>query len=161
MAAAQEVDHKLRVLVVDDDADTAASHCEILRFLGCKAESAFGIATGIQMASLFRPDVVLVDLDLDGEDGCDFVAAARRMQGLSHAVFVCVTGADTYENRRRCCDSGFGAFLAKPLEVAALRKYLESASQRRTERSEDDRARRQPTPAGLLQSTSGTQGATG
>jgi len=154
-----KVDHKLRVLVVDDDIDTADSQCQLLSLLDCKAASAFGIATGLQMAALFRPDLILVDLDLNGEDGCDFVTAARRMQGLSHAMFVCVTGADTFENRHRCRDSGFSGFLSKPLEVGALRHYLERASQQRAESTEDDRVVIQPRAASFSRSASGSQDA--
>jgi len=116
---------KLRVLVVDDNVDAATSLCALLRLLGCEADAAFGKAVALETAASFRPDVVVLDLEMPEADGCQVLQEMHDSgDGLADPLYVCLTGADSDENRRRCEAAGFDRFHGKPLRLPELNDIL-------------------------------------
>lgn len=122
---------ELRVLIVDDDIDTATSFSYLLQILGCKTAVAFGGAMGLRVAQLFQPNLVFLDLGMPGGDGCETMVAARALDGpVSVAMFVCLTGRSDPAERRRCIDAGFDRFVSKPMDAALLPELLAQARSR-------------------------------
>jgi hypothetical protein len=120
----------LRVLVVDDNRDSADSATDVLRLLGNQVESAYDGATGIQVARRFRPHMILLDLAMPGMDGYE---ARRRMiaEGdASAAYLVAMTGFGNEDDKKRTRDAGFDAHLTKPVELDALIALLNEARTR-------------------------------
>jgi CheY-like chemotaxis protein len=115
--------HELRILVVDDSLDAAHALAGVLELLGCRTAVAFGGTMALRIAQLFRPDVVILDLDLgaaDG-DGCDVLRTMRSdVEGADAIHFVCLTGCRDDGVEARCLAAGFDRFYAKPIEPAAL-----------------------------------------
>jgi CheY-like chemotaxis protein len=112
----------LRVLVVDDNRDSADSASDVLRLLGNRVECAYDGATALGVAPRFRPDVVLLDLAMPGMDG--YAARARLLEnGVTDAFFVAMTGYGNEDDKRRTREAGFDAHLVKPVgldEVMAV-----------------------------------------
>jgi len=128
-------DEKLRVLVVDDNVDAAATFCALLRLSGCEAQAASGLAIALAVAASFEPDVVVLDLEMPGADGCRVLQEMReRGDGLADPLYVCLTGASSDENRRRCELAGFHRFHAKPLRSHELAEILAEGRARRLRR---------------------------
>jgi PAS domain S-box-containing protein len=120
----------LRVLVIDDNRDSADSATDVLRLLGNQVESAYDGEAGIQVACRFRPHVVLLDLAMPGMDGYE---ARRRLiaeTGGPAAYLVAVTGFGNEEDKQRTRDAGFDAHLTKPVELDALIALLNEARTR-------------------------------
>src|SRR6478672_10879665 len=67
----------LRVLIVEDDSDTAESMSRLVRLWGHDVRQANNAQAGLEEASLFRPDFVLLDIALPGMDGH---ALARQLR---------------------------------------------------------------------------------
>ncbi|CAG9171287.1 PAS domain-containing hybrid sensor histidine kinase/response regulator [Cupriavidus pampae] len=107
-----------RVLIVDDNTDSADSMVELLAVLGHEARAAYGGAQALEVARAFVPDVVLLDLEMPDMDGYE-VLAAMRAGGLRARVFA-LTGRGTADDRRRALDAGFAEHLVKPLTVELL-----------------------------------------
>ena len=125
-------DDKLRVLVVDDDVDAAASLCALLHHSDCEAQAAYGMAIALAVAASFGPNVVVLDLEMPDADGCHVLQEMReRSDGLADPLYVCLTGASSDENRRRCEAAGFHRFHAKPLRPHELAEILADARARR------------------------------
>src|SRR5258708_2612627 len=88
----------LRVLVVDDNHDSADSLALLLKMLGQETCAAYDGPTALKVACTFRPEVVLLDLDLGGGmDGCEVAGRLLGQVGL----LVALTGSARPEDRLR------------------------------------------------------------
>jgi CheY-like chemotaxis protein len=78
----------------------------------------------ISEASAFRPDVVLLDIDLPGMDGYSVAEALRRDSSLGSMVLIAMTGYGNEADIQRALDAGFDRHFLKPLELGALQVCL-------------------------------------
>ncbi|RDK05536.1 hybrid sensor histidine kinase/response regulator [Cupriavidus lacunae] len=113
-----------RVLVVDDNADSADSMAELLAMLGHEARAAHGGHQALAVAAEFRPDCVLLDLHMPDMSGYEVLQALREASGGRAVQFLALTGRGTAEDRRRSKLAGFHAHLTKPLAIDALSRAL-------------------------------------
>ena len=121
----------LRVLIVDDHVDCASSLGCILETMGCRTATAFGGDMGLRMALLFKPDLVFLDLEMPGADGCQVLADIRGLGApLSEAMFVCLTGTQTARAEEQCAAAGFDEFVRKPISYLALARIAARAHDR-------------------------------
>jgi CheY-like chemotaxis protein len=112
----------LRVLVVEDNADSAELLAVLLEFDGHVARVVHDGPTAILEAHNFRPDVVLCDIGLPGMDG---YAVAERLTREQPAVkLIAITGYGQSEDRRKSLRAGFLHHLIKPLQADELRRIL-------------------------------------
>ena len=112
----------LRILVVDDNFDTARTFYVVLRGAGHEAEFAVNGYSAIESARRFRPEVVLLDIGLPDFDGCDLARVLRSEPGLEHARIFAVSGRE--EDRRRALEAGCDDYLKKPVDPFALERML-------------------------------------
>ena len=113
-----------RILVVDDNRDSADSLAILLELDGNRIRTAYDGAEAIEAAAEFRPDVVLLDLGLPKLDGYE---AARRIRSESwggHVLLIALTGWDHEDDRRRTHEAGFDQHLVKPVDSGALMRLL-------------------------------------
>jgi len=127
---AQDEAGAFRVLVVDDNRDSADSATAIIRLLGHDAESAYDGANALAVARRFPADMVLLDLSMPVMDGFQTLAQLRRIPGFEQAFVVAMTGYGGTDDKRRTLDAGFNAHLTKPVELTALNRLLNEARQR-------------------------------
>jgi PAS domain S-box-containing protein len=119
----------LRVLVIDDNRDSADSATDVLRLLGNRVECAYDGESGVALATRFRPDIILLDLAMPGVDG--FETRARLIAaGAGDAFYVAMTGYGNEDDRRRTREAGFDAHLTKPVELDALMGLLRQVRER-------------------------------
>ncbi|MNM85586.1 Autoinducer 2 sensor kinase/phosphatase LuxQ [compost metagenome] len=112
-----------RVLVVDDNADSADSMAELLIMLGHDARAAHGGHQALALAGSFRPDCVLLDLEMPDMSGYEVLQALRQTCG-TEMRFLALTGRGTPEDHRRSKLAGFHAHLTKPLAIDVLLRAL-------------------------------------
>ncbi|MBF6990351.1 ATP-binding protein [Cupriavidus sp. IK-TO18] len=112
-----------RVLVVDDNADSADSMAELLIMLGHDARAAHGGYQALALAGSFRPDCVLLDLEMPDMSGYEVLQALRQTCG-AQVRFLALTGRGTPDDHRRSKLAGFHAHLTKPLAIDALLRAL-------------------------------------
>jgi signal transduction histidine kinase/integral membrane sensor domain MASE1/ActR/RegA family two-component response regulator len=115
-----------RVLVVDDNRDSAESLAELLRLAGHEVRTANDGAAALEAARAYRPEVILLDLGMPGMSGYE-VARRLREQGASRdVVLVALTGWGQAEDRRLTKEAGFDYHLTKPADLAALERVFAS-----------------------------------
>ena len=114
---------KLRVLVVEDHADTAESVAVLLRLHGHEVDVAPDGPTALRIAAQNPPDVALLDIGLPGMDGFE---VARRLQERpgKKPLLVAVTGYGQEEDRRRSEQAGIDLHLLKPVDPEELKQLL-------------------------------------
>ena len=113
-----------RVLVVDDNADSAESLALLLRIEGHLVETANDGGTAIECAERFQPDAILLDLGMPGMNGyevCEYI----RQQAWGRSIFVVAqTGWGQAQDRARSLEAGFDAHLTKPIDPEAVQEML-------------------------------------
>jgi PAS domain S-box-containing protein len=115
-----------RILVVDDNVDSAESLAVILRLSGHEVRTAHDGPSAINLAATFMPDVALLDIGMPGLNGHDTGRRVRELQGLEKIVLIAVTGFGQGEDRQRTAEAGFHTHLVKPVDPAALQEVLAS-----------------------------------
>jgi CheY-like chemotaxis protein len=122
---------QLRVLVVDDEIDSATSLMSLLQSLDCHATCAFGGDTGARIAQLFTPDLVFLDLEMPGSSGFEVIENIKgTCRPGMEPMFVCLTGSERPGVESRCWSAGFHRFVRKPMLHRELRTILGQARTR-------------------------------
>jgi signal transduction histidine kinase len=124
----QPMHRTLRVLLVDDHRDTAESLAMLLRLTGHEVSLAHDSPAAMQVARVFQPEAVLLDMELPGADGYQVGRQLRRLAGLERVLLVGITGQDGEEEQGRAGEAGFDHFLVKPVDLAALEALLARAN---------------------------------
>jgi CheY-like chemotaxis protein len=125
---AQPPTPKRRILVVDDNHDSADTLSTLLRIMDNDVATVYDGLEAVSAAMAFRPDVVLLDIGMPKLNGYD---AARRIRGQHDAamVLVALTGWGQEQDRCRAKEAGFDYHLTKPVEYQALRDLLNRFAQ--------------------------------
>ena len=120
-----------KVLVVDDNRDSADTLSTLLATLGCEVAVAYDGEEALRAGRDFRPDAVLLDLGMPRLNGFE---ACERMRGQGWGAAICivaVTGWGQEEDRRRTRDAGIDYHLVKPVEPTQLLNLLHASRSRR------------------------------
>jgi CheY-like chemotaxis protein len=107
-----------RILIVDDDPDDLTTMDLILRTEKYKTMTAATGRAAVQKASMFRPDLVILDLHMPVVDG--FHVLSQLQRGFATLPVLVVTGDRSDQAQQRAEELGASGFLVKPLETAAL-----------------------------------------
>lgn len=114
----------LRVLVVDDNVDTAQSVGMLLRATGHDVREAHDGPPALEAALEYKPDVVLLDIGLPGMNGYEVAKRLRQQPGLGNVVLVAMTGYGQESDRRHSLEAGFDHHLVKPGDFAKVQSIL-------------------------------------
>jgi PAS domain S-box-containing protein len=115
---------KCRVLVVDDNQDSADSLGMLLRMMGHEVEVASDGQEGIAVAGRLRPDIAILDIGMPKMNGYELAQKIREQPWAKDLVLVALTGWGQDEHRRRSAESGFKHHLTKPVDFDALQQIL-------------------------------------
>jgi CheY-like chemotaxis protein len=113
-----------RILVVDDNADAAASLALLLRLMGHETRTANNGIEAIEVADQFQPDVALLDIGMPNLNGYETARRMRQKAWGREMLLVAVTGWGQEADRRRSSDAGFNSHLVKPVDVAEIERLL-------------------------------------
>ena len=116
-----------RILVVDDNHDTAEALTVLLKMSGHETHTSFDGQEAVEAAATFKPDVILLDIGLPKLNGYDAARRIRELPGGKEMMLVAMTGWGQDEDRQKTADAGFDSHLVKPVEYAVLTKLLASA----------------------------------
>jgi len=131
----------LRVLIVDDNVDTAEGLERLLKRAGHQVALAHDGRQALERARAFSPDAIVLDIGLPGMDGFEVVRLLRAEPCGIGALIIAVTGYGQEEDRRRALDAGFDHHLVKPVDFSALTKFLADASLKKSPRPASSRSR--------------------
>jgi CheY-like chemotaxis protein len=115
---------RLRILVVEDNVQSAESLSLIVKLWGHECRVSHTGAEAIGVVENFRPHVVLLDIGLPGMDG---YAVARELQNRpdpERFAVIAMTGYGRDEDRIRTRDAGFDHHMVKPVDLDALEVLL-------------------------------------
>jgi CheY-like chemotaxis protein len=112
----------VRVLVVDDEADARELLCSLLQSCGAIVSTAGDAAEAARLLRAERPDVMVSDIGMPGEDGLALIARVRRWAPSEGGAVpaVALTAFARPEDRARAISAGFTAYLTKPVDLSLL-----------------------------------------
>jgi PAS domain S-box-containing protein len=122
------VPEAMRVLVVDDNRDTAHACSKLLQQMGHEVDTAYDGLAALEHARSFRPQVLFLDIGLPRMNGYE-VSRALRDEGFQDAVIIAVSGYGQPDDRRRSREAGFDHHLVKPVDRAAIVRALKCTRQ--------------------------------
>jgi CheY-like chemotaxis protein/uncharacterized protein YbcI len=114
----------LRVLVVDDDRDGADTLGMVIEELGHQVHVTYGGTQALDVATTFRPDLMLVDLVMPHMDGRGLVARLRQDPAFAQTKIVAITGQKGKEHKASAMKSGFDEVVFKPAPLPAIEAIL-------------------------------------
>ena len=125
MTSTTDASQAVRILVVDDNVDSAETMQMLLAMSGYdNTRTAYDGRAALAVAREFSPQVVFCDIGLPGKDGYAVARELRALPETSTALLVALTGYGDEEHRRRATDAGFDRFQVKPVEPGALEALL-------------------------------------
>jgi len=115
----------LRVLVVEDNRDSAESLRRLLELCGYAVTIAETAKEGLDAAKSILPDVILCDIGLPDSDGFSLARALRKHPETSSARLIAVTAYGKDEDKEQSKKAGFALHLLKPVSPGTLLAVLE------------------------------------
>lgn len=133
---------KYRVLVVDDNRDSAESMAELLGLSGFEVKTCFDGATALATCEKFHPDACLLDINMPGMNGYELAQRLRERFADHPPVFATMTANGDYAHLERAVDAGFDLQFTKPVDPQEVAEQLEGSVRRAgaAERAENDRS---------------------
>jgi PAS domain S-box-containing protein len=111
----------VRVLLVDDDADTLDILTLVLRQHGASVQVAGSVAEAWAHLTSAPPDILVSDISMPGEDGFDLVRRLRASDGrIATMPAIALSAFARHEDASRAAAAGFQRHLAKPVELGEL-----------------------------------------
>lgn len=118
---------KGRIIVCDDDTDLRETLAEFITLQGYTVEMAQDGAALRRLVPKIKPDLVLLDLNMPGEDG---LSLARWLKSDHHCAILMLTAMGTLPDRVVGLEMGADDYLAKPFELAELRARIRAVLRR-------------------------------
>ena len=115
-----------RVLVVEDNELNLKLFCDVLRARSFEAEGVKDAREAISRATLFAPDVIVLDIQMPHLSGFDLIEAIRRDVILRRTPIMAVTAYAGRGDEERIREAGADAFVSKPV---SLQRFLEAVGE--------------------------------
>ncbi len=115
-----------RVLVVDDNRDSARTLSLMLKLMGHDTEVAYDGLGAVKAAATYHPEIILLDIGMPKLNGYEVCRRIREQPGGQSILIAALTGWGQEEDRSRSTEAGFDRHLVKPVDLATLEELLAS-----------------------------------
>ena len=115
-----------KILIVEDNPDNMKLFAAVL---GVRGHAVVGLPGGEELLPTMRaerPDAVLLDIQLPGEDGYQLLAKLRATLGAALPPVVALTAHAMSGDREKALGAGFTGYLTKPIDVATFGTSVEA-----------------------------------
>jgi PAS domain S-box-containing protein len=127
----------LRLLVADDNRDSAASFAALLQASGHEVSVAHTGREALRLACELEPDALLLDIGMPELNGYQLAQRIRDTSWGRRAMLVAITGWGQEQDRRRALEAGFDLHLTKPIDPGRLEALLQRAAVQSPSRGQD------------------------
>ncbi|WP_439586840.1 PAS domain S-box protein [Hydrogenophaga sp.] len=117
-----------RILVVDDNRDSADSLEMVLQFLGADVQTVYDGQAALEALHNYRPCAMFLDIGMPDMDGYEVARQVRQSPQGQDVTLIALTGWGQKEDLLRSHEAGFDGHLVKPAEVEDLRAVLATLS---------------------------------
>ncbi|MGI9213236.1 MAG: chemotaxis protein CheB [Methylococcaceae bacterium] len=120
----EEPKQSRRILVVDDNVDSAEGTAILLQMEGHQVKTAFDGFAALELITEFNPDVVLLDIGLAGLDGYEVAVRLRKFALAKQPYLIAMTGYGQASDRAKALEHGFDEHLVKPVEIDYILRLI-------------------------------------
>lgn len=120
-----------RILIVDDNADSAQSLSMVLDFLGHLTRVVLDSREALAAALDFKPDVAILDIGMPYLNGLDLARKFRETPHLKHICITALSGWGTENDVKKSLNAGMDYHLTKPVDLNDVVDLLSKVAQRR------------------------------
>jgi two-component system, cell cycle response regulator DivK len=113
------------ILIVDDNEMNLELVRDLLQVTGYRTLEAGNAADGIALAVTYRPDLILMDVQLPDADGVAALGRLRAAPEVSLTTVVALTAFAMHGDRERLLAAGFDGYLSKPIEIQAFLRQVQ------------------------------------
>jgi CheY-like chemotaxis protein len=119
-ASHERAEQGMRVLVVDDNVDSAETMAQFLGIVGYETLTAHDGLAAVSAAASFKPNVVLLDIGLPHLSGHEAAKRIRTGPGGEEMLLIALSGWGQAEDRQKSKEAGFDRHFVKPVELETL-----------------------------------------
>lgn len=119
----------LRMLIVDDNVDTAEGLAILLRLNGHEIRTAYDGPSALALAAEYAPEVILQDIGLPGMNGYEMARRLRQHPATARSLLVAVSGYGQADDMSRSQAAGFDHHLVKPVDFDELGSLFASVGE--------------------------------
>lgn len=123
-AVENEKQARRRILVVDDNLDSAESLSMMLQLLGNDVTAAHDGLEAVEVAKTFAPELAFLDVGMPRMNGYDAARLIRQQPQCSGVRLVALTGWGQEEDKQRSYEAGFDVHMVKPIDFDAVEKLI-------------------------------------
>src|SRR4030095_14792844 len=127
---AKESAQTSRLLVVDDNMDSADMLVMLLQMFGHEAKAAYSGQTALEAAVVYQPDFVLLDIGLPDMNGYEVARHLRQQPETKDVRLIAMTGYGQDSDRQRSQEAGCEHHLVKPVDPQKLQDLLATRAKR-------------------------------
>lgn len=106
---------KKKILLIEDNAQNSYLTTFLLESKGYSVVTAADGASGIEMAKLSAPDLILLDIQLPMMDGYAVATALRTLDSMKSVPIIAVTSYAMVGDREKCMAAGCNGYIEKPI----------------------------------------------
>lgn len=114
----------MRVLIADDNRDAADTLAMVVRLWGHEAHVVYDGASALTVVRCFKPDVILLDIQMPKVNGGEVALYLRRQPGFEATIIAAASASDPDDERLAPYRGAFDAYLGKPCDLGQLRELL-------------------------------------
>ncbi len=123
------MDEMTRILIIDDDVDSASALSNLLQESGYDdTQVAYSAAGALQVAVAYDPNIIFVDIELPDMSGYDLARLLSQHSHLQRTQLIALTDSGEHPGREHARTSGFARYLVKPVTAAAVQEVMETLS---------------------------------
>jgi DNA-binding response OmpR family regulator len=115
-----------KIIIVEDEPDTAEMFAEMMRLNGYQVRKAFGSRQAMVLISQENPDAVMLDIMMPDVSGLEVLHYIRREPQLAHIPVIVVSAKSLPSDIKTGLEAGADAYLTKPVSYLDLKKTVDS-----------------------------------
>jgi CheY-like chemotaxis protein len=124
------ITESMRILIIEDNTDAASTLCKLPELRGYVTRMVTDSLKAVEAAKAFRPQVILMDVAMPGQDGYVTTELLRQSRELHDPFIVVVSGYCRESNRSAALEAGADEFLAKPVSLQQVETVVATALHR-------------------------------
>jgi two-component system cell cycle response regulator DivK len=113
------------ILYIEDNRDNRVLVRRVMEAEGCRVLEAETGPEGIEIAQTYRPDIILVDINLPEVDGYQVTAKLKTVEALRDVPIVALTANVMKGDREKTLEAGCSGYIQKPVDIDLLPQQLE------------------------------------
>jgi CheY-like chemotaxis protein len=114
-----------RIMVVDDNYDSAQSMAMLIGMEGHEVQTAYNGRDALALAEHFRPEIMLMDIGMPDLSGYEVAQRLHECPWGRHITLIALTGWAQKEDRERAASMGFTHYLVKPVDPAEVQAVID------------------------------------